>query len=77
MKFIQIKDGVSIGVDHIVSLERLGKNSTQVQTIKSSFSSKLPYDLLINMIERDIAPETKSTEELARAYLEQVGIQVP
>lgn len=73
MKFIQLKDGVSIKKDQIIMIERLEEGGTRITTDALSVESIFPYETILSLVEND-AIEEMIKKSVARETLPDVNL---
>ncbi len=63
MKYIEIVEGLSIRVDAIEAVEKKEDLTSIVRTQFNSYDSTFPYDVLLQLLEREEIPEEKRKQE--------------
>lgn len=53
MKFIEIREGISVRKDEIVSVERQENGVSRITTENQSFESNFPYETILKILEMD------------------------
>ena len=59
MNFIKIRDGLSVAVDKIEAVEQVDDFSSKITTHFNVYSINLPYNIVLDMLEKDEKLEKK------------------
>jgi len=51
LRFLQVKEGLSIVVDDIKMIKKTGDLTTKVHTISNVYEIPIPYDILISKLQ--------------------------
>lgn len=74
MKFLEVRDGVSVKVDKIVAVERGDTELTsKVVTPSGTFDSGFPYITLLSILEGEHEKESERKEGVLREISQKVG----
>lgn len=75
MKFLETKDGFSVNIEQIEAIERVDDFSSRIHTHFNSYTANFPYMTLLQILEREIAPEAKKERVLDKleTVLESTG----
>lgn len=57
MRFIELKDGVSVKKEDIIMVERIDTGGTRVTTENTSIESIFPYETILQLLENDAIEE--------------------
>lgn len=79
MRFIEIKDGFSIAIDKIETIEAIDDLTSRVHTSSSSYVANFPYLILLQILEREIEEQkglnlSEETTKNMDAYFKQAGV---
>lgn len=58
MKFIEIREGLSVRKDEIISVEQLDGMTSRINTESQSFESNFPYTTILMLLEKDRIEES-------------------
>lgn len=64
MQYIELRDGFSVRKDAIEAIERKDELTSIVKTNFNSYESVFPYDVLLQLLEREELPTQTETQTL-------------
>ena len=71
--YIEISEGISINSENIVAIVRDSDLTCVVHTESNTFSSTFPYNILIQLLEKDEEPKENETQKKQLRILEQMS----
>jgi len=77
MKYIEIADGISLRIEAIEAIERKDDLSSLVRTQFNTYDSAFPYDVLLQLLEREEIPTPTETETQTLNILKEIGVPSP
>ena len=77
MKYIEIKNGFSVRVDAIETIERKDDLTSTIHTQFNSYDSAFPYLVLLQLLEKEEAPEPTKIEQETFNILKETGVTTP
>ncbi len=76
-KYLEVRDGFSIRVDAIEAVERGVGLTSIVRTQFNSYDTTFPYLVLLQLLEREEAPELTQIEQETFNILKETGVTSP
>ena len=73
MKFIEIKEGLSVSREDILAIEKMEEFTCKVHTIIGSFDSSFPYITLLQILEEETPDDTEKKLEHISTVVDTLG----
>ena len=77
MKYIEIKNGFSVRIDAIEAVEKVGELECIVRTQFNTYDSTFPYNIMLQLLEREDVPTPTKVEEETFNILKEMGVTSP